>query len=492
MALSSCPVPVLIGDSTLGDWRVIGSGGFGQIYKARHLQWGWDVAIKLLHYDDGNRSSLLYEADKMRQGGSPFVLRVLGVFQGRPPSSETSTRLGLVMEFMERGSLAFLQETLCGPPPWPLAFRLAHQVALGMNYLHCLSPPILHLDLKPSNVLLDPSLNVKLTDFGLARYYHSVTRGSGNKEEGGTISYMPPEAFDISYYPTLASDIYSYGILLWSVVMGKEPYPYAISSMVRLRIPQGDRPSTVEINPGRAEGLRDLVVLMERCWDMKPTQRPSFRECSSVTEKLYEKHRNVINYAIHQVLLKLDQQEEERRPVEGVGLSHVTRQLESPKVTAQTVTNNVPMGFLPTQEMADSLKTPQRNKTSGKGQPTLQPSRAFRRGSSGSSSKVPGPSTSQDRKMKPSPLSSRPNQFGGYQRQFSNPEASRHKPNPHPTGGVSISMSNVMGIQLGNDNVMYIHNMGIYERRRHPTAPSSVNIPPPNSGSHRGKTGNVG
>lgn len=53
---------------------------------------------------------------------------------------------------------------------------------------------------------------LQLTDFGLARFYHSVTRSSGkdSEEEGGTISYMPPEAFDLSYRPARASDIYRY------------------------------------------------------------------------------------------------------------------------------------------------------------------------------------------------------------------------------------------------------------------------------------------
>ncbi|MEQ2183072.1 hypothetical protein GOODEAATRI_028863 [Goodea atripinnis] len=53
MALLSCPSPVVIKESHLEGWEVIGSGGFGQIYKARHQQWCCDVAIKLLHYDDG-------------------------------------------------------------------------------------------------------------------------------------------------------------------------------------------------------------------------------------------------------------------------------------------------------------------------------------------------------------------------------------------------------------------------------------------------------
>ncbi|KAF3837335.1 hypothetical protein F7725_004799, partial [Dissostichus mawsoni] len=64
----------------------------------------------------------------MRQASSPHVIQVRGVFKGLPPNS-----------------------------------RLAHQIALGINFLHSLTPPLLHLDLKPSNVLLDCALNAKCT-----------------------------------------------------------------------------------------------------------------------------------------------------------------------------------------------------------------------------------------------------------------------------------------------------------------------------------------
>lgn len=53
MAQLGCSQPMLIEESSLSGWKVIDSGGFGQIYKARHLHWCYDVAIKLLHYDDG-------------------------------------------------------------------------------------------------------------------------------------------------------------------------------------------------------------------------------------------------------------------------------------------------------------------------------------------------------------------------------------------------------------------------------------------------------
>ncbi|XP_031159688.2 receptor-interacting serine/threonine-protein kinase 2-like [Sander lucioperca] len=109
----------------------------------------------------------------MRQITCQHVMAVRGIFKGRTPSSGGSTQLGVVMDLMERGSLASLQEALTGTPPWPLVFRLAHQVALGINYLHSLPRPVLHQDLKPQNVLLDDFLNAKLHS-----RYHSSPRSS--------------------------------------------------------------------------------------------------------------------------------------------------------------------------------------------------------------------------------------------------------------------------------------------------------------------------
>lgn len=88
------------------------------------------------------------------------VLRVHGMYRGCLPNGGPSIHLGIVMEFMDRGSVETLLEALSGSPPWPLAFRLAHEVALGMNFLHCKN--ILHHDLKPSNVLLNGDLHAKV------------------------------------------------------------------------------------------------------------------------------------------------------------------------------------------------------------------------------------------------------------------------------------------------------------------------------------------
>ncbi|XP_061106743.1 receptor-interacting serine/threonine-protein kinase 4-like [Conger conger] len=293
----------LVEDCTLPDWSVIGSGGFGQIYKAKHKDLGMEVAIKLLNYDDGSSASLLKEAEFMRQGGSPYVVRIFGVYRGVPPGRGLSCQMGLVMELMERGSVESLLKRLRGPPPWPLAFRLAHQVALGMNFLHKLCPPLLHLDLKPSNVLLDHGFGAKITDFGLARVMRSISSVGERGEDGGTLPYMPPEAFasDWAYKATPASDSYSYAILLSSIITGRKPYGDAALGRIRFRVPEGYRPSLEGVNRAAVEGLGEIIDLMERCWDPSPQKRPSFHDCLPVTEKVFELHSRGIHDAIHQV-----------------------------------------------------------------------------------------------------------------------------------------------------------------------------------------------
>ncbi|KAI5617694.1 receptor-interacting serine/threonine-protein kinase 3 [Silurus asotus] len=310
MDLASCSLPPFIYDDCLEPWKLIGSGGFGKIYKAKHKKWGMDVAIKLLHSTDGSNSSLLQEADLMRHGGNPNVLRILGVYKSQDQKDKSAFQMGLVMEYMERGSLMDLQLALKECPPWPLAFRIINQIALGMNFLHQLDPPLLHLDLKPSNVLLDDSLNAKLTDFGLAKISKSTSKSieENDRDAAGTTSYMPPEAFhSTQYLPDFASDVYSYGILVWSVVTGKQPYLDNFSSLVRFRVREGDRPDTSCIEKSQADGLSRIIDLMQKCWDHNSKIRPTFIDCIEITNNVYEMHKQHVPDAVHTILKKLRQ-----------------------------------------------------------------------------------------------------------------------------------------------------------------------------------------
>lgn len=97
------------------------------------------------------RMELLEEAKKMEMAKFRYILPVYGIC--REP-------VGLVMEYMETGSLEKLLAS--EPLPWDLRFRIIHETAVGMNFLHCMTPPLLHLDLKPANILLDAHYHVKV------------------------------------------------------------------------------------------------------------------------------------------------------------------------------------------------------------------------------------------------------------------------------------------------------------------------------------------
>ncbi|XP_017952365.1 receptor-interacting serine/threonine-protein kinase 2 isoform X2 [Xenopus tropicalis] len=240
------------------------------------------------------------ERDLMHKANFTYVLRLLAIYESL---NGGFCEYGLVMEYMPHGSLHTLFEKI-PDVPWALRFRILHQVALGMNYLHhILDPPIIHRDLKPRNVLLNKMLDIQLTDFGLSKTLTSTS----NYSSGGTLAYMPPESLDdINYKPTKAFDVYSFGILTWSVLSGQEPYSGVGSRMVVFRIPQGDRPSEKEVDKWAAEKMvPQAIKLMKECWDGRAEKRPSFSDCKQVTESMANEYIGQIDSAVEEVFSRL-------------------------------------------------------------------------------------------------------------------------------------------------------------------------------------------
>ncbi|KAM4710300.1 receptor-interacting serine/threonine-protein kinase 3 isoform 1-T3 [Discoglossus pictus] len=303
---------------SLDEMQFVGEGTFGTIYRSRHKEWKIDVAVKKINciFQDVSQAmeDLISEAKKMDVASqSPYVIRLYGMLKD-------DTCRGIVMEFMERGSLDSLLEN-AKPIPWALKFRILHEVALGMNWLHSLSPPLLHLDLKASNVLLNPDLHVKISDFGLSQFIRNNSMsGACSEEVGGTLEYMPPEAFGSEYKPSKSTDVYSFAILCSTVLTEDGPYHVANSDLIRIRVVLGDRPSLKSLEElSSVRCLNEAIPFIERCWHQNILERPPFSECCGQWETIFLAHKADIINAVRQVQDKMMATGAEYAPSESTG-----------------------------------------------------------------------------------------------------------------------------------------------------------------------------
>ncbi|CAO2590995.1 Receptor-interacting serine/threonine-protein kinase 3 [Lemmus lemmus] len=287
----------LVSCDELKNPKFVGKGGFGAVFRAQHRTWGHDVAVKIV-----NSEAISREVKAMANLRNQHVLLLLGVTENlewdyvRGPA--------LVTVFMENGSLAGLMQPLC-PRPWPLLCRLLQEVVLGMCYLHSLNPVLLHRDLKPSNVLLDPELHAKLADFGLSTFQGGSQSGSGSRDSGGTLAYLAPELLvNINRNPSPASDVYSFGILTWAVLAGREAELVDQTSLVHDAVcERQNRPPLTELPSPSPEtpGLEVLKELMMHCWSPEPKDRPTFQDCRPKTNDTYTLVQDKVDAAVSEV-----------------------------------------------------------------------------------------------------------------------------------------------------------------------------------------------
>jgi len=165
---------------------------------------------------------------------------------------------------------------------------LVEDICSGLVYLHNNVPKILHLDLKPKNILIDGVREHRavIADFGLSvmkRESHSHSR----IQPRGTYPYMAPEM--LSGKLTEKSDIYSFAIILWEMLFNSEPYPNAqfpIDTILPI-VQGGLRPQWDEVVIPH-EIPNEIKVLVEQCWDSDPTKRPTAAQVlDSVRELRY-------------------------------------------------------------------------------------------------------------------------------------------------------------------------------------------------------------
>jgi serine/threonine-protein kinase len=197
---------------------LLGRGGMGLVYKARHLRLNRIVALKMLiagaYAGPHERARFQREAEAVASLRHTHIVQVhdVGDHEGRPY---------FTMELLERGSLA---QALAGTPqPARQAATLVATLAEAMQVAH--RAGIVHRDLKPANILLTDEGTPKVADFGLARHLEGEPVLTLSGARLGTPSYMAPEQV-IGKTGTIgpAADIYALGAVLYEMLTGRPPF----------------------------------------------------------------------------------------------------------------------------------------------------------------------------------------------------------------------------------------------------------------------------
>ncbi|KAK4253535.1 hypothetical protein QN277_010196 [Acacia crassicarpa] len=268
----------VIENEDLEELKELGSGTFGTVY---HGKWrGTDVAIKRIkkscftgRSSEQERLTVEFwrEADILSKLHHPNVVAFYGVVKDGPGGT-----MAAVTEFMVNGSLRHVLLRKDRYLDRRKRLIIAMDAAFGMEYLH--SKNIVHFDLKCDNLLVnmrDPQRPIcKVGDFGLSKIKRNTLVSGGVR---GTLPWMAPELLNGgSNKVSEKVDVFSFGIVLWEILTGEEPYANMHYGAIIGGIVNNTLRPTI---PSYCD--LEWRTLMEQCWAPNPAARPSFTEIAS-------------------------------------------------------------------------------------------------------------------------------------------------------------------------------------------------------------------
>ncbi|XP_027366499.1 systemin receptor SR160-like [Abrus precatorius] len=259
---------------------IVGSGGFGVVYKAQ-LKDGSVVAIKkLMHVSGQGDREFTAEMETIGKIKHRNLVPLLGY-------CKVGEERLLVYEYMKYGSLDVLhnQKKAGIKLNWAARKKIAIGAARGLAFLHhnC-TPPIIHRDMKSSNVLLDEDLEARVADFGMARRMNAMDTHLSVSTLAGTPGYVPPEYYQ-SFHCTTKGDVYSYGVVLLELLTGKKATDSTdfgddnlvgwVKLQAKLKKSDVFDPELRKENPTPEVELAQYLNVAFACLDYPPLQRPS-------------------------------------------------------------------------------------------------------------------------------------------------------------------------------------------------------------------------
>lgn len=254
-------------------YRIIGKGRSSAVYESLDEKTQSSVAIKIMDpfvaQDPINVERFNQEVRILRQLDHPGVIKVFDVF------TEGELK-AIVMEYFPSLDCAqFLAKN--GRPTIPMFLEIAKSIIETVKACHRLN--VVHRDLKPQNILIGESHQIKLVDFGISR----MSATSDLTKTGtiiGTPEYMPPEAFYGSHYDP-RSDIYSLGSLFYEMLSGFPPYSGQSLQQIMVAQSKGNLKSISELQSDVPIWLNDIVL---KCLKFDPIQR--YQNCGELLKDL--------------------------------------------------------------------------------------------------------------------------------------------------------------------------------------------------------------
>ncbi|KAF8377205.1 hypothetical protein HHK36_030578 [Tetracentron sinense] len=270
---------------------LIGSGGFGDVYKAQ-LKDGSVVAIKkLIHVSGQGDREFTAEMETIGKIKHRNLVPLLGY-------CKVGEERLLVYEYMRFGSLEDIlhDRRKAGVKlNWAARRKIAIGAARGLTFLHNCSPHIIHRDMKSSNVLVDNNLEARVSDFGMARLMSAMDTHLSVSTLSGTPGYVPPEYYQ-SFQCSTKGDVYSYGVVLLELLTGKQPTDSAdfgdnnlvgwVKQQAKLKIRDVFDPELLKEVPSLEMELLQHLKVACMCLDDRPRRRPSMIQIMAMFKEI--------------------------------------------------------------------------------------------------------------------------------------------------------------------------------------------------------------
>ncbi|KAF0556434.1 kinase-like protein [Gigaspora margarita] len=257
------------------DRKEIARGAYGEVAKAYWPTAEKAVALKSLFDNPESESDKDFDAfiKEFKLIRSVHyhdnVIRVFGISQ-----DPTTSRYFMVLQYADGGSLRdYLQKNFQNLD-WKKKISMGKQIASGLKCIH--DQNIVHRDLHSKNILVNQD-NLIITDFGLSKTSGSSTVSALT----GMFAYLEPQSFiDTTYRRDKASDIYSFGVLLWEISSGRPPFDNQDIFEISNKVKNGEREKPVDGTPN------DYRILYEWAWSQNPKDRPDINMIRAGLEKM--------------------------------------------------------------------------------------------------------------------------------------------------------------------------------------------------------------